>query len=146
MYIITDTYMSTTPPENTTSPKTCSLLPQLRSAKSRAGLLLAFKSLLRQTHLQVALERLHPSFYNRLFSPVVTLWYMIFQRLNLDHPMGNVLVDAQRGGGDRLLSRQGRPPLSQRIKSLATTAFSNVRQRLPLPFFHTALVSGLPCR
>ena len=54
-------------------------------------------------------------FYNRLFCPVVTLWYFIFQRLHSDHSLDNVLCDAHNGGVDALRSR-----FSKLIRSTAS--------------------------
>jgi len=73
-------------------------------------------------------------FYERLFCPGVTLWYLIFQRLQSDHSLDNVLCDAHNGGADAL-----RPGLSKKILSTATTSFSNARQRLPLGFLFDIL-------
>lgn len=100
--------------------------------------LLAFKRLLRQTQVRLALKKADACFYDRIFTPVVTLWYMIFQRLNSDHTLQAAVVDLHRGGADRL-SPGGRPPLSKRITSVATTAFSRARARLPLALFPAIL-------
>lgn len=107
---------------------------------SLAQLLQAFQRLLRQTHLRLALQQTQQTFYDRLFSPTLTLWYMVFQRLQPDHSLQAAVCDAHRGGADRLGPRE-RPPLSQRIRSQATTALSNARQRLPLRVFHAALAA-----
>jgi hypothetical protein len=69
--------------------------------------------------------------YDRIFSLSLTLWYMVYQRLQADHTLDHVLADIHSGGADRL-SQPGRKPLSQRILSCATTAYSNARQRLSL--------------
>jgi hypothetical protein len=74
------------------------------------------------------------SFYERLFTPLVTLWYLIFQRLQSDHTLEKVVADAKSGGADSL-----RKDLSQDLLSTATTSFSNARQRLPLAFLTGAL-------
>lgn len=74
------------------------------------------------------------SFYNRLFNPLVTLWYLIFQRLHADHTLEAVLADAWGGGADSLCTR-----LSKRLLSAATVSYSNARQRLPLAFLIEAL-------
>jgi hypothetical protein len=100
--------------------------------------LLSFKRLLHQNHLKLALKKLDLSFYDSIFTPVVTLWYMIFQRLNPDHTLGAAVTDLHLGGADRLGPRN-RPPLSVRIKSLATAALSKARQRLPLDVIACAL-------
>ena len=73
-------------------------------------------------------------FYKRLFCPGVTLWYFIFQRLQPDHSLDNVLCDAHNGGADAL-----RPELSKKLLSTATTSFSNARKRLPLAFLFDVL-------
>jgi len=70
------------------------------------------------------------SFYQRAFTPLVTLWYMVFQRLSDNHHLSHVQDDAREGGADRL-SPRGRP-LSIRITSESTSAYSDARQRLPL--------------
>jgi hypothetical protein len=74
-------------------------------------------------------------FYKRLFCPIVTLWYLIFQRLASDPSLDNVLCDAQAGGADAL-----REDLSKKLRSTATTSYSDARQRLPLPFLLESLV------
>jgi hypothetical protein len=73
-------------------------------------------------------------FYERLFTPIVTLWYLIFQRLHFDHTLEGVVADAQAGGADSLCKR-----LSQKLLSTATVSYSNARQRLPLAFLTEAL-------
>ena len=69
-------------------------------------------------------------FYDRLWTPIITLWYLIWQWLQADHTLQKVVTEARRGGADRLCPKD--KPLSQGIKSKATTAYSNARQRLPL--------------
>jgi putative transposase len=69
-------------------------------------------------------------FYQRAFTPLVTLWYMIFQRLNDNHHLSRVQEDAREGGADRL-SPKGKP-LSAQLTSESTSAYSDARQRLPL--------------
>ncbi len=76
----------------------------------------------------------HAPFYDRLFNPIVTLWYFIFQRLQPDATLQAALADAWAGGADRL--RRG---LSQKLRSFATTALSDARQRLPLAFLQQVL-------
>jgi len=73
-------------------------------------------------------------FYKRLFCPGVTLWYFLFQRLQPDHSLDNVLCDAHNGGADAL-----RPELSKKLLSTATASFSNARKRLPLAFLSDVL-------
>src|SRR5262245_56217146 len=68
-------------------------------------------------------------FYERLFNPLVTLWYLLFQRLHADHTLEAALTDARDGGADRL-----NPNLSQGLLSDSTCSYSDARQRLPWQF------------
>ena len=70
--------------------------------------------------------------YDRIFNPLITLWYFIFQRINTDHSLQTVVSDAHQGGADGLDLREDRLPLSQRISSAGTTAFNNARKRFSL--------------
>lgn len=74
------------------------------------------------------------SFYDRLFTPRVTLGYWIFQRLHFDPTLQAVVADALAGGANGLCK-----DLSQRLLSAATVSYSNARQRLPLAFLAEAL-------
>lgn len=73
-------------------------------------------------------------FYERLFTPIVTLWYLIFQRLQCDPTLDKVLCDAHAGGADALCAG-----LSKKLHSTATTSYSDARQRLPFAFLFEAL-------
>jgi hypothetical protein len=73
-------------------------------------------------------------FYNRLFSPLVTLWYLLFQRLNPDHSLEAALADARAGGGDSLNRK-----LSRKLLSGSTSSYSDARQRLPWEFLAQVL-------
>jgi hypothetical protein len=68
--------------------------------------------------------------YERLWLSLITLWYLIWQRLQPRHTLEAVVIDARRGGADRLCP-QGKP-LSKGLQSKATTSYSDARQRLPL--------------
>jgi hypothetical protein len=78
------------------------------------------------------------SFYRRIFSLPVTLWYLIFQRLSTDKTQDAVVKDLQAGGADRL-SPSRRQPLSKKVRSNATTSYNDARQRMPLKFLQWAL-------
>jgi hypothetical protein len=78
-----------------------------------------------------------PPFYQRIFSLRVTLWYLIFQRLNFDTTLAAVVSDLRAGGVDRLGGR-GRQ-LSRKILSTRTSAYNQARQRLPLELLQAAL-------
>lgn len=104
------------------------------SPHSPAQLLTFFLKLLpRRTLLQLpALSDRH--FYDRLFTPMVTLWYLLFQRLNADHTLDAALSDARTGGADRI-----RKNLSRQLRSDSTCSYSDARQRLPWPALLQAL-------
>jgi hypothetical protein len=76
-------------------------------------------------------------FYDRLFTPLIALWYLASQRLGQTHTLSQVLADAHFGGADALCSRGKK--LSRQLKSLSTAAWSNARQRLPLAMLKRAL-------
>jgi hypothetical protein len=66
-----------------------------------------------------------------VWTPLLTLWYFIWQWLQPHHhTLEAVVVDARRGGADRLTPHPKR--LSERIRSRATTSYCQARQRLPL--------------
>lgn len=71
--------------------------------------------------------------YRRIFDLVVTLWYLVFQRLNADKTLAAVVKDLRAGGADRF-SPSRRQPLSKKVMSHATTSYSDARQRMPLAF------------
>ena len=76
-------------------------------------------------------------FYHRAWCPLLTLWYLIWQRLSPQHTLAAVVADARRGGADALCA--GRQPLSTRLRSIATTAFSKARGRLPVAWMGQCL-------
>jgi hypothetical protein len=112
------------------------ILPTTRStpAQSPQQLLAFFLQLLPLAQLRHLPSLQSKGFYQRLFCPVVTLWYLIFQRLQSDHTLDKVVCDARSGGADALCSR-----LSKKLLSNATTSYSNARQRLPLAFLLESL-------
>ena len=113
----------------------------LRTRFSAPQLLRRFHKLLPASLLSGWLALAEQIFYARAFTPLVTLWYMIFQRLNPNHHLSRVQEDAREGGADRL-SPPGKA-LSAQITSESTSAYSDARQRLPLQallqtLWHTA--------
>jgi len=74
------------------------------------------------------------TFYDRLFTPLVTLWYVLFQWLNHDHTLEAVLTDARAGGAARL-----NPKLARNLRSVSTGPYSDARTRLPEGFLAQAL-------
>jgi hypothetical protein len=77
-------------------------------------------------------------FYKRIYSLPVTLWYLVFQRLNTDKTLDAVVKDLRAGGADRL-SPSRRQPLSKKVCSDATTSYNDARQRMPLKFLQWVL-------
>lgn len=77
-------------------------------------------------------------FYERIFSLRVTLWYLLFQRLNFDQTQAAVVVNLRAGGANRL-GRRGAGKLSRRLRSTQTSAYNQARQRMPLALLSEAL-------
>ena len=73
-------------------------------------------------------------FYDRLFTPLVTLWYLLFQRLHPDHSLDAAVSDARNGGANRINKK-----LARQLASDSTAAYSDARQRLPAEFLAQAL-------
>jgi len=65
------------------------------------------------------------NFYQRLFTPLVTIWYLLFQHLHHDRTLQAVVTDALAGGADALHAG-----LSARLRSTSTASYSEARQRL----------------
>jgi putative transposase len=131
MYIIIHTYMPIKKRHPKPSPpKTFSPPP----SPDRQQLLTLFLDLWPSRQLWRLPSLRKAPFYDRLFNPIVTLWYFMFQRLHSDSTLQAALVDAWSGGADRL-----RRALSQKLRSFATTALSDARQRLPLAFLQEVL-------
>lgn len=109
----------------------------LRTRFAAAQLLRRFHQLLPAPLLMGWLALAPAGFYLRAFTPLITLWYFLFQRLSPNHPLSQVVQDARDGGADRL-SPKGKP-LSRQLTSEATTSFSDARQRLPLDILYRCL-------
>ena len=150
MYMIIHIYMSTPKPNPRKSPskkqparpkaKPANLQPPelLRTRFSAGQLLRHFHKLLPVSLLVTWLALSKQTFYQRACTPLITLWYLVFQRLSDNHCLGHIVEDAREGGADRL-SPCGKTPLSQQLRSEATTSFSDARQRLPLEFLRQTL-------
>lgn len=104
--------------------------PLLRTRFSARQLLRHFHKLLPGSLLAGWLALSEKEFYDRAFTPLITLWYLVFQRLCPNHHLSQVQQDALDGGADRLSPKGKR--LSQQLQSEATTSYSDARQRLPL--------------
>jgi len=109
----------------------------VRTRFSAAQLLPEFQKLLPVTLLAAWLALSAKGYYLRAFTPLITLWYCLFQRLSDNHHLSHIVEDARAGGADRLSPRRKR--LSRQLTSEATTSFSDARQRLPLVIFEQTL-------
>jgi hypothetical protein len=98
----------------------------------------AFKKLLSVSSINQAVAKNQKRFYRRIFTPLVLLWCLIYQRLSKDHTQDEVIVHLKSGAADHLSPDQAKP-ISQRIKSESTAAYSKGRLRLPLVVLKTAL-------
>ena len=78
------------------------------------------------------------SFYERIFTLRITLWYLIYQRLSSDGTLAAVVRNVRDGGAD-CLGQRGKPKLSKRILSPQTGSYNDARQRLPLALVQAAL-------
>jgi hypothetical protein len=130
MYAYTIICILTTIEKNAPNPKTLKTSPRFTPAQ----LLRFFLQFLPHHALRQLPALQHLTFYDRLFTPLVTLWYLLFQRLNADHSLDAVLTDAQAGGADRL-----NPKLSRKRLSASTGPYSDARGRLPVEFLAQAL-------
>jgi len=131
MYIIIHTYMPIKKHRSPARPTPSASLP---AQPDWPRLLASFLHLLPGRRLRRLPSLARSNFYDRLFNPIVTLWYLVCQRLRVDGTLQAALADAWAGGADRL--RRG---LSRKLRSLATTALSDARQRLPLAFLQEVL-------
>ena len=64
-------------------------------------------------------------FCRRFFSPVVVLWYLVFQRLSADQSLDAVVKDAHYGGVDGLIKAVSREKINKvlpRLKSCNKSA------------------------
>src|SRR2546423_1472968 len=111
--------------KNARKPKT----PPLARPFTPAQLLRFFVQLLPRRALLNLPALKGKGFYHRLFNPLVTLWYLLFQRLNADHTLEAALADARAGGGDQINKK-----LSRQLVSDSTCSYSDARQRLPWKF------------
>lgn len=103
-----------------------------------ATLLPIFCKLLPCSFLQQLVDKSGQRFYQRIFTPLVLLWCLVYQRLNKDHTQDEVLVHVKNGGADHL-SPDVKRPISQRIQSESTAAYSKGQQRFPLAVLKEAV-------
>jgi hypothetical protein len=78
--------------------------------------------------------------YWRLYTPLITLWGMLFQRLNADHSVDAALVHLLTGGADGLDAQdRGRKKIAKGVQSDSTSAYAQARERLPIGLVEAGL-------
>ena len=112
------------------APKTEPACPRFTPAQ----LLAFFVQLLGGAELQELPSLKGKPLYQRLFTPLVTLWYFLFQRINANHTLDAAAADARAGGADVLNQR-----LSRQLSSASSSSYSDARQRVPWQFLAEAL-------
>jgi hypothetical protein len=97
----------------------------------------------------IAQARLSYRLYWCVFTPLLTLWCLVIQRLKKDHTLDAVVSHVHTGAADYLDPHAD--PVSARLTSESTSAFSQGRKRLPLALVQWAthrvrrvLTSSLP--
>jgi hypothetical protein len=146
MYILIHTYMATK--KSSSSPVSSPVPPSLPAAPAPLAPLVLSTGLSLRQLLQrfralfprkaLALWLADRVFYDRGFTPLIILWYLVFEHLSGKRTLEDVLENARDGEADRL-STPGKPPLSQTLRSDSTASWSNARGRLPVAVVHQAL-------
>lgn len=106
-------------------------LTQSKAMPSIQQVLPTFQELLPIRGVRDLMEASGGRFYERLFTPLIVVWCFIFQRLNADHSLDAVVSHVSSGAVDPLDERD-RSPVSERIRSESTAAYSKARKRIPL--------------
>lgn len=90
--------------------------------------------------------------YWRIYTPLVLLWCLIFQRLSSDHSCDAVVSELRSGSMDHLAGTSHKQPLSQRIRSESSAGFCKARKRLSGKVLEQALqqtvayAQHIPCK
>jgi len=83
-------------------------------------------------------QQQHPKrLYWSVFTPLLTLWCLVLQRLNKDHTLDAVVSHVHTGAADTLDPYAA--PVSARLTSENTSALSQARSRLPLSLVQWAI-------
>jgi hypothetical protein len=127
-------------PKKPSAPKISSQPASLDTSLSAAELLQRFQRLFTAPLVAQWLQGSPQVLYERAFTPLIVLWYLLLQRLQPRHTLSAILSDALQGGADSLSPPE--KPLSQQLRSAATTSYSDARQRLPLQVLQKALVQS----
>jgi len=77
--------------------------------------------------------------HRRLFTPLILLWCMIFQRLNHDHTCDAVVNKIHNGGFDHIDVDPRKAKLSERCRSESTAGYCKARKRAPIGLLQQAL-------
>ena len=104
---------------------------QPKSTPSIQQVLPVFKEALSAHVIEDVLATSPVRFYQRLFTPLIVLWCLVFQRLNSDHSCDAAVSYVGSGAVDHLDDHHLQPP-SLRMVSQSTAAFCKARQRFPL--------------
>ncbi len=92
-----------------------------------------YSDILTRSKLKQLLLAQGVTWYWRIFTPLMTLWGMIYQRLSDDKTSDAVISYFKSGAADAMdTQRSQRSPLSQRFKSNSTSAYVQARNRLPV--------------
>lgn len=97
-----------------------------------------FEELLPVQVIENLIQDTGKTFYNRLFTPLVLVWGLVYQRMNSDHTCDQVVSHIAGGAVDHLDHKHETPP-SERIKSENTSAYCKARKRLPLSVLRGAV-------
>lgn len=99
-----------------------------------------FHELLPRSVIKELLKQVKGRFYWRLFTPLITLWGLIFQRISIDKSCDGLLSHLETGAADNLdREDKHQEPLSKRLGSQNTSAYAQARKRLPLELLVGAL-------
>lgn len=85
----------------------------------------------------IAVAHLPYRLYWCIFTPLLTLWCLVIQRLNADHTLDAVVSHLHTGAADHLDPHAD--PVSARLTSESTSAFSQARKRFPLALAQWAI-------
>jgi hypothetical protein len=111
---------------------------QPKATSSIQQLLPVFKATLSADAIGGLLAGSSTRFYQRLFTPLIVLWCLVFQRVNADHSCDAAVSYLGSGAVDHLDNHHLLPP-SARMVSQSTAAFCKARQRFPLKVLKVAL-------
>lgn len=96
----------------------------------------AFKEIFSGNAIQV--YKTHKT-YRRIFTPLILIWCLIFQRLNGNHSCDAVVSKLHEGGFDSIEEQGHKALLSQRCLSESTAGYCKARKRLPVEVLEQAL-------